>query len=80
MGSLDFIARFWQDIAGWAVLLDLVITPATVKEVVKRAAVLAVQRDMQLEHPPGHPNGAKLKVTADDLMLAYEQVMWSRTA
>jgi hypothetical protein len=50
------------------------ITPATVKEVVKRAAVLAVQRQNDDE------NSTKVKVTTDDLMLAFEQVMWSRTA
>jgi len=29
MSYPDFLARFWQDIAGWAVLLNLVVTVAT---------------------------------------------------
>jgi ATP-dependent 26S proteasome regulatory subunit len=51
-------------------------TPATLKEVVKRAAVMSLRRR--------HPDGAStttptIQITAEDLLLAYEQVGRQRT-
>jgi cardiolipin synthase len=44
MSYPDFVARFWQDIAGWAVLLDLVVTPVTLLWVlhIKREPMSAI--------------------------------------
>jgi ATP-dependent 26S proteasome regulatory subunit len=49
-------------------------TPATLKEVVKRAAVMAVRTAGRGADP------RSLRLTAQDLLLAYEQVGRNRTA
>ena len=46
-------------------------TPATLKEIVKRAAVMAIARD-------GRTNGEGVRIRAEDLLLAYEQVHYLR--
>lgn len=56
-------------------------TPATIKEVIKRAAVLSVQRDYVPADPSAAPvPSAAPKVRADDLLLAYEQVGRARAS
>jgi ATP-dependent 26S proteasome regulatory subunit len=47
-------------------------TPATLKEVVKRAAVNALDRD------GSGPVDAGIRITAQDLLLAYEQIQFMR--